>query len=106
MVFHTLEKLGLHNMIADQSLSSLFKTNKGLAYSPTALCGTKLGHFRSTISVSQGAIDSYGSCYSSCGDLPNGTLVMMAGTSTCFIVSHGNTRGFIPGLWGEKQENY
>ncbi|KAH3687832.1 hypothetical protein WICPIJ_001207, partial [Wickerhamomyces pijperi] len=101
--YEVLEKLNLQSLIENGSLPNLEKFNEGFNHVPTVLPGTKLGYFKSTICVSQGVIDSYCSWYSSSGDSPIGNLVMVSGTSTCFITSHNNHEGTIPGLWGPYQ---
>lgn len=51
------------------------------------------------LTVCQGVIDCYAGWISSSGKTIQGTLTMVAGTSTCYLIAH-KTHSTLPGVWG------
>lgn len=92
-----LTKIGLDQLCLNsfQALGS----NSNAEIHDLPLAGTKLCSSSNGI-VSQGVIDSYAGWIGSSTRSFEDCLVMVAGTSTCFIIAHKMKNATIKGIWG------
>lgn len=95
-----LKSIGLGCLARDNfsQIGKVFKVDQTLDYDYIPTAGTPIAR-SSTKTVVQGVIDSYGSWIGSCcGNMKN-TLTLVAGTSTCFMISH-SMKAPTDGIWG------
>ncbi|ONH66876.1 Protein MPA43 [Cyberlindnera fabianii] len=95
-----LDRIGLSQLSKNNFAGiGCLERHKSSILSPIPYAGRPIGYTCEGIPICQGVIDSYGGWLGSCGREVEGTLTMVAGTSTCFIVGHKIPKP-VKGIWG------
>ncbi|KAH3680119.1 hypothetical protein WICMUC_000520 [Wickerhamomyces mucosus] len=92
--------IGLEQLAKDnfKAIGRVERNSNYTGFLGVPLAGTKIGKHENC-TIGHGVIDSYGSWLASSGKSIEGTLTMVAGTSTCFIIGHTSNET-VPGIWG------